>query len=200
MRVTTETKRATRRRILDAGRRLFGTHGFEATTTRDLAQAARIATGTLFNYFESKESLATALVAEALTTAQAEFDAKRDAATSLEEALFLFVATGLRHLEPCRGYVDAVLETSLSPFARADSLASGQDLRADHLQVVDALVRGHAASSAETGTVRLHLYWSLYVGVLAFWSADPSPHQEDSLAVLDEAVRLFVRSLPAEPR
>ena len=39
MRVTAETKAATRKRILDSARRLFAEKGFEPTTTRDIAQA-----------------------------------------------------------------------------------------------------------------------------------------------------------------
>src|SRR5947199_56891 len=42
----------------------------------------------------------------------------------------------------------------------------------------------------------LKLYWTLYTGVLAFWAADGSPHQEDTRAVLDHYVRAFVDSLP----
>jgi AcrR family transcriptional regulator len=49
MRITAETKRETRQRILDEARALFGRGGFEAATTRDLAAAAGIATGTLFS-------------------------------------------------------------------------------------------------------------------------------------------------------
>ena len=40
------------------------------------------------------------------------------------------------------------------------------------------------------------LYWTLYTGVLAFWACDASPHQEDTLAVLDHYLRAFVGSLP----
>ena len=54
MRITAEEKDATRRRILDAAVQLFRTRGFEATTTRDIADAAGIATGTLFNYFRDQ--------------------------------------------------------------------------------------------------------------------------------------------------
>ena len=51
---------------------------------------------------------------------------------------------------------------------------------------------------AEPSFVTLHLYWALFAGVLAFWLDDPSPHQEDTLAVLDGALKMFVRSLPEE--
>jgi len=44
--------------------------------------------------------------------------------------------------------------------------------------------------------VAWNLYWTLYTGVLAFWACDPSPHQEGTLAVMDQYLRAFVGSLP----
>lgn len=41
-------------RILEAAQRLFARQGFEKTTTRQLAEAAEIAEGTLFRHFETK--------------------------------------------------------------------------------------------------------------------------------------------------
>ncbi|MBI4864195.1 MAG: helix-turn-helix transcriptional regulator [Candidatus Riflebacteria bacterium] len=42
-------------------RELFERRGFEGTTTRDISTGARIATGTLFNYFEWKEAIVLCL-------------------------------------------------------------------------------------------------------------------------------------------
>jgi hypothetical protein len=39
--------------------------------------------------------------------------------------------------------------------------------------------------------VTLQLYWTLYLGVVAYWAADDSPHQEDTLALLDRSTKLF---------
>ena len=47
----------TRTRILQAAQKLFASKGFDATTTRDLAQAANVAEGTLFRYFPNKKSI-----------------------------------------------------------------------------------------------------------------------------------------------
>ncbi|WP_414551360.1 TetR/AcrR family transcriptional regulator [Anabaena sp. CCY 0017] len=47
----------TRTRILQAAQKLFASKGFDGTTTRDLAQAANVAEGTLFRYFPNKKSI-----------------------------------------------------------------------------------------------------------------------------------------------
>ena len=73
MRVSAATKVATRERILQAALRLFAAQGFEATTTRDIAQAAEIATGTLFNYFPTKDAVVACLAGEAAADALARF-------------------------------------------------------------------------------------------------------------------------------
>jgi AcrR family transcriptional regulator len=55
-------KEETLRRIEEAAWMLFRTRGYEATSTRDIAEAADIATGTLFNYFPEKRSLLIHLI------------------------------------------------------------------------------------------------------------------------------------------
>jgi len=44
-------------RILKAAQRLFAKRGYGGTTTRDLAQAAGVAEGTLFRHFDSKKAI-----------------------------------------------------------------------------------------------------------------------------------------------
>lgn len=52
---TTEIE--TQKRILQAAQRLFARRGYDGTTTRDLAQAAGVAEGTLFRHFENKKAI-----------------------------------------------------------------------------------------------------------------------------------------------
>lgn len=47
----------TRSRILQAALHLFASQGFDGTTTRDLAQKAGVAEGTLFRHFPNKKSI-----------------------------------------------------------------------------------------------------------------------------------------------
>ncbi len=194
MRITTQAKEDTRKRILGAARRLFAERGFASTATRDLAAAAGIAVGTLFNYFPNKEALAMSLVVEALDRGTLGFRARRRGEESLEEDLFAFVSAGLRELEPYRSFLGEVVETALSPFGRSAVGREGEEVRVDHLETVAGVLREHGMNGA-LGAVSIHLYWTLYLGVLAFWSKDDSPNQEDTLVVLDQSLRLFVASI-----
>ncbi len=54
----------TRERILKAALRLFAKRGFEATTTRDLAETAGVAEGTLFRYFPTKKAILIEVVTQ----------------------------------------------------------------------------------------------------------------------------------------
>ena len=49
------------------------------------------------------------------------------------------------------------------------------------------------------GPLALHIYGALYLGLLAWWSADGSAHQEETLALLDRSLGMFVASLEDAP-
>lgn len=51
------TESETRTKILQAAQRLFARQGYDGTSTRDLAQAAGVAEGTLFRHFANKKAI-----------------------------------------------------------------------------------------------------------------------------------------------
>jgi len=189
MRVTAQVQAATRQKILDVAKELFASQGFDATTTRDIAKAAGIATGTMFNYFSSKEAVVGSLAAEALADHKVDFNRSNREGTSLEEDLFAFVAAGLRKLKPLRKHLPVVLGTALST-ACADVDDDCSSLRVSHLDTIARL--GHKHGLKELPSMALQIYWSLYTGLLLFWANDTSPRQEDTLALLDHSLEMFV--------
>ncbi len=52
-----QVARLRRRQILDAAIKVFAERGFHRTTIRDVAKAAGVADGTIYNYFENKTAL-----------------------------------------------------------------------------------------------------------------------------------------------
>ena len=199
MRVTTEAKTATRQRILDAATGLFARDGWQNATTRAIAAEAGIATGTLFNYFPTKEAIAAALIADALERAGEAFRAGRREEDSLDADLFLLIWSGLRSLRDYRNFLGPAAETIFSPLARQTPDSPGDAIRVDHLELVHTILVSHGFPSAPP-VVTVQLYWTLYLGVLAYWAADDSPGQEDSLALLDQSLKLFVGALRTNRR
>jgi AcrR family transcriptional regulator len=194
MRITAEAKTETRQRILQAATSLFKIDGWQTTTTRSIAAAAGIATGTLFNYFPTKEAIAADLIGEALRGAGDEFSAAQSEEMSLEADLFTLIWSGLSKLREFRKFLAPALETVFSPLARPSPDSPGDAIRVDHLELVDAIVNAHGFAGPRS-TLAVQLYWTLYLGVLAFWAADDSPGQEDTLALLDRSLKLFAATL-----
>jgi AcrR family transcriptional regulator len=195
VRVTAETKAETRQRILEAARKLFAAGAYESSTTREIADAAGIATGTLFNYFPSKEAVLATLVADAMAGLHIDFEDRSQEEGSFEEDLFAYVASGLRKLKPWRKQLPVLLETVLNPLTTA--AADGTEaLRLSHLETVAQLAKHHGLR--DLPAVALQLYWTLYIGLLLFWSQDSSPRQEDTLGLLDSSLAMFSGWLQAE--
>lgn len=197
MRITAEAKTETRRRILQAATRLFQTGGWPNTTTREIAVAAGIATGTLFNYFATKEAIVAALISGSLQRAHEEFATGYSEGATLEADLFALIWSGFSNLREFRKFLGPASETIFSPLARPSPNSPGDAIRVDHLELVETIVNCHGFPGPRSA-VTVQLYWTLYLGVFAFWAGDESPGQEDTLALLDRSLQLFVASLSSE--
>src|SRR5882672_5897077 len=88
-----ETKKS---RIVAAALALFQVKGFDATTTRAIARRARVAEGTVFNYFPTKEDIALHFLGQEVEHAMATVRANtRLRKAPIEEKLFALVQTQL---------------------------------------------------------------------------------------------------------
>lgn len=63
-----------RNQILRTAEKLFLTQGYKTTTIRQIVQESGITSGSIYNIFEDKEHLFSALVDEFLTNAKAKID------------------------------------------------------------------------------------------------------------------------------
>ncbi len=194
MRVTTQTRLATRERILSVTADLLLAQGWENVTTRDITAAAGIANGTLFNYFSSKEAIAAAIISEALETAGQDFVQRRAGDESLDEDLFAFEWAALKRLRKYRKFLAPAVAAIFSPLAQPAREDPGAGIRARHLSTVEKVLATHGVPRP-LPAVLLQLYWTLHIGAFAFWANDSSPHQEDTLALLDRSLKLFAASL-----
>ena len=194
MRITAQAKQSTRQKILETAQQMFCTAGYGITTTRDIAKGAGIASGTLFNYFPTKEAIA----AELVMNLPSEPDVTDQSFDSWEEAIFAHAAQSLRRLKPCRRFVLPVLESTLSALSQPDPDDVGFVLRTAHLEAVQRLSRAFLPQRLLTA-LDLHMYWTLYFGVVTYWVDDPSPKQEATLALLDQSISMFVNWMQSGP-
>lgn len=67
-------RQASEEKILDAGLQLFGSKGFYNTSVRDIAKAAGISVGLIYNYFKSKEELLKVLLSRAFSNMDKSFN------------------------------------------------------------------------------------------------------------------------------
>src|SRR6188474_3290624 len=82
-------KETTRSRIVAAALTLFQLKGFDATTTKAIARKARVAEGTVFNYFPTKEDIALHFLEQEVEHAMAAVRANtRLRKAPIEEKLF----------------------------------------------------------------------------------------------------------------
>lgn len=82
-----QNKRANRTAILDAARKCFLQHGYEAVTIRDVIRKTGLASGTFYNYFQEKSDLLHALVEEQVHSLTQRLTSARRSASNIEEFL-----------------------------------------------------------------------------------------------------------------
>ena len=74
-RTNEERTAAARSNLIETGRQLFGTHGFAATSTPMIANAAGVSRGALYHHFEDKADLFRAVVEAEYERLEAAIDA-----------------------------------------------------------------------------------------------------------------------------
>ena len=77
-------------RIIAAARALFKHKGFDATTTQEIAEAASVASGTIFTYARTKEDLVIMVFHDEMLGVIQDATAKARAGTTLRDQLIAF--------------------------------------------------------------------------------------------------------------
>jgi len=191
-----QSKQAIRKRIVTAALNLFQTKGFEATTTRAIARKARIAEGTVFNYFKTKEDIALHFFEQEVDQAiEAVRGNPRLRKAPLEEKLFALVHSQLEFLAPYERFIGAAFIQALKPASPLGPFSHrAQELRHRYIGFVQELFEESLPKHPLTW-VAPDAFWIYYLGVLLFWLHDSSPGKQTSLAFLDRSLNIGVSML-----
>ena len=90
--------------ILEAAHRVFSAKGYEGATIQEIAEAAGIAKGTVYLYYESKLDLYWATLKQGMEELRVQTVAAVGAAASPEEAIRAFIRTKADHFEKHRDF------------------------------------------------------------------------------------------------
>lgn len=189
-------KEATRHRILKTALRLFAESGFEKPTVEEIAAAADVGKGTIYNYFRTKEDILVAFMCaqEARIQAKVPRLLKRDLdAASL---LTLYLREQFKFKRPYREFSRVFLSQvilrghEIAPYVAAMQTGADNTLRS----LFDSLrTRGRIRKNIDIENVIL-VFKTMHLGLSAAWAITEAPTRAiDELCA--SSVQLFCRGL-----
>ncbi len=194
-----QNKQEIRERIVKAALGLFQTKGFDATTTKAIARKAKIAEGTVFNYFKSKDDIALYFFEQEVDQAMAAVrENPRLRKASLEEKLFTLVHSQLEFLAPYERFIGTALIHALKPASPLGPFSHrAQELRHRYLGFVEELIEESIPKHRHSPLTFLapEVFWIYYLGALLYWLYDSSEGKQNTLAFLDRSLILGVSML-----
>lgn len=148
--------------LLRAAAHLFVEKGFEATTTRDIANAVGMRSGSPFYHFRSKQDLLKAAMAEGLETGYHRLQAAIEGIDEPEKRLRILIRTHLSNLleGECEAPMLLFESRSLDAAARAEIAAITDRYQKPWQETLDELAASGRLKSAQA-PVRLLLFGML---------------------------------------
>lgn len=190
-----ENKQRIRKAILKAALYLFSKQGFYKTTTRQIAKKARIAEGTMFNYFHTKEDLALYFFEQELVGLMDWYHLESDLEDApLVEKLFGIINHHLERISPYEDFVGAVYLRSLQVKSKLSPLGlerREQALR--YLRFIKEILEEAVEKKeipdklVEFGPYGVGLF---HLAIITYWLNDCSTGKENTLALLDRCLKM----------
>lgn len=156
-----------RRKLLAGAARLFRRKGFHATSTRDIAAAAGMKSGSPFYHFASKQALLFAVMQEGMRSALArQHQALQKAQLSEQDPRALLAVLIRNHMQvlvgPGSDFIPVMLyeSRSLAPRQRAELALLRRRYEADWVPVLEALAQA-GRLAADVRLSRLLIFGAL---------------------------------------
>lgn len=175
-----------RTRILDAAQTLFAVHGFNATTTKAIAEQAEVPGGLIFYYFPTKKALLASMLSERNILVELR---------SVGETLIVpdpraaFIALAIRYLDTFKQHKELTC-IMLREFRSHPAVAAQfHELREEHIQFItsflqECLQTGRYESMNNVQVIaRVFLYNIIVIGIIEELH-DPLPFVENMVDVL----------------
>lgn len=181
----------TRAKILDAAITLFRSKGFEATTMREIAVQAGVATGAAYYYFESKNAIVLAFYDRARQEMAPQLEEALLKSKELRRRLSALIEIKLAYFSPYRDILSALAGRTdpadpLSPFSEAT-----REIREQDIAVFARAIEGSGTRVPKDLQTHLpRLLWMYQMGIILFWIHDHSPEQGRTQRLLESSLDL----------
>jgi AcrR family transcriptional regulator len=189
-----ENKEKNRNAILRAALELFAKKGFHRTTTKEISKRARIAEGTLFNYFPTKEDLALYFFERELDGLSEWFRKEKTIQDApLPEKLFAIIYHLLERLSPYEDFIGAVYLRALQPSSKLSPLSlPSQERHFRYLRFIRGILADAEAEEEipAVGDIGAYAFGIFHMAMITHWLQDRSPGKENTLALLDRCLKM----------
>jgi len=185
---------ATREQIFLAALDLFREQGFDATTMREIATRAGVATGAAYYYFDSKDAIVLAFYDRAQKDMAPLLEDALAASKDLKERLHRVLRVKLDYFAPSRAFLGALAAHAdpahpLSPFSEQTSAIRDADVEFFEKALAGSRVR----ISDDLKQHLPRLLWMYQMGLILFWIYDRSPGQRGTEALIEKSISIVVR-------
>ena len=195
-----ERKKAeTRQRIIAVATKIFAQKGIEEATVDEIAAAADVGKGTIYNYFETKEDIIVAFLVDIENDVQTEVSRLIRRPRSLQSSLTEYVLFQFKLKEPHHEFVRVFLAQMFSRATAASHWIHQIQAVIDpplHSLFSSLQRRGLVRRDVELSTLIL-LFKVVDLGLTALWAMEGPPWTASKKAVKDE-MRLFCEGLEAK--
>jgi TetR/AcrR family fatty acid metabolism transcriptional regulator len=190
------------RELLEAARRVIGRYGFQGATIERVAEEAKVAKGTVYLYFETKEALLHEAVTQGIRANIAELSANGMATENPVDRIKSIVRRQFRQLDSNKDFLKAlILDSSFVNFNAGDPLA--EELRELFIVYLDFLA-SVLKEAIDRGAIRpidpqlgAFMLNEMIIGTLRrrLLQLTDSPLEADEEAVLE----LFLKGVQTAP-
>lgn len=186
----------TRARILAAALATFREHGFEKATMRQIAEAAGVATGAAYYYFDSKDAIVSAFYQQAQAEMAPLLEAKLARCKNLECRLRVVISQKFEYFAPNRKLLGALSahadpEKPLSPFSKETRPIRDADVAFFERIVTESKVK----LPPDIQPYLPRLLWLYQMGLLLFWVYDHSPEQSRTQALFGGTLKMLLLTI-----
>ena len=178
--------------ILEKALELFREKGFEATTMRDIAKAAQVATGAAYYYFPSKEAIVGAYYEQVQQRHAERVRGELADRRGLQERLGVVLHSKLQILQDDRRFLGALFRYTGEPGHPLSVFGEGtSEQRRRSMEMFREAMSG-GELSAEMRQILPWGLWLAHLGMILFFLYDGSEGQARTHRLVDGALDLLV--------